>query len=192
MRLKAWAEQMGVTYHTAYDWFRKGKMPVPAYQTPSGTIIVEAPDEFVDGECVVYARVSSVDQKDGLDGQVARLTGWATSQGLSVDRVVTEAGSALNGSRRRFQGLLADKNVSVVVVEHRDRAVRFGFDYLQAALSAQGRRVEVMNDTELDDDLVRDMTEVLTSLCAQVYGKRGARKRAEAAAAAAEATKVGG
>ncbi len=181
-----------MTYHTAYDWFRKGKMPVPAYQTPSGTIIVEVPDEFVDGECVVYARVSSADQKDGLDGQVARLTAWMTSQGLSVDRVVTEVGSALNGSRRKFQGLLADRDVSVIVVEHRDRAVRFGFDYLQASLSAQGRRVEVMNDTELDDDLVRDMTEVLTSLCARVYGKRGAKKRAEAAAAAAEATKVGG
>ena len=113
-----------MTYHTAYDWFRKGKMPVPAYQTPTGTIIVEAPDEHVDGECVVYARVSSADQKDGLDGQVARLTAWMTSQGLSVDRVVTEVGSALNGSRRKFQGLLADRDVSVIVVEHRDRAVR--------------------------------------------------------------------
>ena len=68
---------------------------------------------------------------------------------------------------------------------------RFGFDYLQAALSAQNRQILVMDDSELDDDLVRDMTEVLTSLCARVYGKRGAKKRAEAAAAA-DAVSVGG
>ncbi|MGH9001973.1 MAG: IS607 family transposase, partial [Acidimicrobiia bacterium] len=71
-------------------------------------------------------------------------------------------------------------------VEHRDRLARFGVEHLEAALSAQGRRVVVVDEGEVDDDLVRDMTEVLTSLCARLYGRRGARNRAEKALRCAE------
>jgi putative resolvase len=67
------------------------------------------------------------------------------------------------------------------VVEHRDRLARFGVEHLEAALSAGGRRVLVADEGEVDDDLVRDMTEVLTWFCARLYGRRGARNRAEKA-----------
>jgi putative resolvase len=76
---------------------------------------------------------------------------------------------------------LADATATTVVVEHRDRLARFGVEHLEAALSAQGRRVVVVEPGEVDDDLVRDMTEVLTSFCARLYGRRGARNRAEKA-----------
>ena len=65
--------------------------------------------------------------------------------------------------------------------EHRDRLTRFGFGYLQAAFAVQSRRIIVMNDAEIADDLVRDMTEVLTNFCAHLYGKRSAARRARAA-----------
>jgi putative resolvase len=66
----------------------------------------------------------------------------------------------------------------VIVVEHRDRLARFGVEDLDAALAAQGRRVLVADPGETADDLVRDMIEVLTSMCARLYGRRGARNRA--------------
>ena len=179
---------MGVHYRTAYDWWRKGQMPVPAYQTPSGSIMVDVPmPSDSGGRCVVYARVSSRDQADGLDSQVARVTVWATRNGYSVDEVVTEVGSALNGRRPRFKRILADAGVSTILVEHRDRYCRFGAEYIESALSAQGREVVVVDDAETDDDLVRDVTEVLTSLCARLYGKRSARARAAKGVAAAGA-----
>jgi putative resolvase len=122
--------------------------------------------------------VSSHDQRADLDGQVARVAGWATTNGLSVDEVVVEVGSGMNGKRRKLARLLADATAVTVVVEHRDRLARFGVEHLEAALAAQGRRVVVVDDGEVDDDLVRDMTEVLTSFCARLYGRRGARNRA--------------
>jgi putative resolvase len=77
----------------------------------------------------------------------------------------------------------------VVLVEqqhrHRDRLARFGVEYLEAALAAQGRRVVVADPGETADDLVRDMIEVLTSMCARLYGRRGAGNRAMRALAAA-------
>jgi predicted site-specific integrase-resolvase len=104
-----------------------------------------------------------------------------------VDRVVTEVGSALNGHRRKFLALLADPKVSTVVVEHRDRFARFGAEYVEAAMSASGRRLLVVDPGEVDDDLAGDVTEILTSLCARLYGRRAAANRAARAVAAATA-----
>lgn len=130
------------------------------------------------GKAVVYARVSSHDQRSDLDRQVARLTAWATANGYSVGEVVTEVGSGLNGKRPKLRRVLSDPAATVVVVEHRDRLARFGVEHLEAALSAQGRRIVVADAGETTDDLVRDMIEVLTSMCARLYGRRGARNRA--------------
>ena len=165
--------------HTAYRWYREGKLPVPAQRV--GKLILVNIDGAVSAEntrTVVYARVSSQDQRTDLDRQVARLTSWATAAGMAVAEVVTEVGSGMNGKRPKVQRILADPTASVIVVEHRDRLARFGVENLEAALSAQGRRVVVSDPGEMDDDLVRDMTELLTSFCARLYGRRGARDRA--------------
>jgi putative resolvase len=74
----------------------------------------------------------------------------------------------------------------VIVVEHRDPLARFGVQHLQAALAAQGRRIVVVDVGESTDRLVRDMIEVLTSMCARLYGRDGARNRAMSAVTAAK------
>ncbi|SIH25344.1 resolvase [Mycobacteroides abscessus subsp. abscessus] len=153
-------------------------MPVPARRLDSGTIWVDVAETSAAGRVVVYARVSSRDQRSDLDRQVARLTQWATENGYVIGEVVTEVGSGLNGKRPKIRRVLSDPSASVVVVEHRDRLARFGVEDLEAALSAQGRRIVVADVGETDDDLVRDMIEVLTSMCARLYGRRGARNRA--------------
>lgn len=90
----------------------------------------------------------------------------------------------LSGHRRRFLALLRDPAVSTIVVEHRDRFARFGAEYVEASLAASGRRLLVVDPAEADDDLVGDVTEILTSLCARLYGKRAAVSRAARAVAA--------
>jgi putative resolvase len=73
---------------------------------------------------------------------------------------------------------MSDPDARVIVVEHRDWLARLGVEHLEAALLAQGRRVVVADPGETTDDLVRDMIEVLTSMCARLYGCGGARNRA--------------
>jgi predicted site-specific integrase-resolvase len=157
MSLAAWAERTGVARVTAYRWFRAGLLPVPARKV--GRLIL-VDDTSVPAEprsrTAVYARVSSADQRADLDRQVARGSAWATTQRIPVDKVVTEVGSALNGRRRKFLALLRDPSVTRIVVEHRDRFCRFGAEYVQAALAAQGRELVVVDSSEVDDDLVRD------------------------------------
>ena len=103
--------------------------------------------------------------------------------------VVAEVGSAFDGKRRKFLVLFADPAVGIVIVEHRDRFVRFGAGYVAAVLDADCRRMVIVDDAEVDDDLVRDMTELMTLLCVCLYGRRSAAHRA---ARAAEAAAVGG
>ena len=186
MSLVAWAERNGVAGVTGYRWFRAGLLAVPARRV--GRLIVV--DEPLGGAgrragTAVYARVSWADHKADLDWQVARVTGWAMAEQIWVDRVVTEVGSALNGHRRMLLALLRDLSVGRIVVEHRDRLCRVGSEYVAAALAAQGRELVVIDSAEVDDDLVRDMTEILTSRCARRDGERAAASGAKRAVAAA-------
>lgn len=185
MNLATWAHRNGVARVTAYRWFRSGVLPVPARRV-GRLILVDDPTVVMQmaGRTAVYARVSSADQKADLHRQVARVTAWASDEQIPVDKVVTGVGSALNGHRRTFLALLRDPSITRIVVEHRDRFCRFGSEYVQAALAAHGRELVVVDSSEVDDHLVRDMTEILTSMCARLYGKRAAANKAKRAIAA--------
>ena len=124
--------------------------------------------------------MSSGDQRGDLDRQVAGLTAWPTGQGLAPSPVVAKVGSGLNGRRAKLLSLLPDPGVGVIVVEHRDRLARFGVEHSEAALAAQGRRLVVVEEAEVADDLV------LTSFCARLYRRRSARRRAQAALVATQ------
>jgi putative resolvase len=95
--------------------------------------------------------------------------------------VVTEIGSGLNGKRKKLLRILRDPRVVRMVVEHRDRLARFGFDWLEAAMAASGRHVVVIEEGEATDDLAQDVLEILTSACGRLYGRRSARNRARRA-----------
>lgn len=180
MKLSIWAKRQGISYRTAWRWFKEGKLPVIAEQTQTGTILIK--EEDVPSNAVaIYARVSSADQKKDLDQQIARLVLYANKNGLVVAHAITEIGSGLNGHRPKLMKLLANSNIKIILVEHRDRLMRFGIEYVESALAAQNRKLIVANQSELKDDLVQDMIEVLTSFCARLYGRRSAKNKAKKA-----------
>jgi len=180
MKLSDWARKQGIDYKTAYRLYRSGKFPRPTEQLPTGTILVhEIPTRT--NNAALYGRVSSADQKSDLERQMQRLRDYAAVRGLKVVLEVREIGSGLNGHRKELLRLLADPSISIIVVEHRDRLARFGAEFISAALAAADRQLQVINQTECNDDLVQDMVDVLTSFCARLYGKRAAKNRVERA-----------
>jgi len=185
MKLSVWAKQQGIAYKTAWHMWKVGLLPIPVEQLPTGTIIVHPPAAIVEGGVALYARVSSADQKADLDRQLARLSEFAALQQLRVIEVVKEIGSGLNGHRRAMLKILKNPSIHTIVVEHRDRLMRFGIEYIEAALTAQGRKLMVIEPDEMKDDIVRDLHEVIVSLCARLYGKRSAKNRAKRAIEAA-------
>lgn len=176
MKLSTYAENLGISYKTAWRYFKDGKLD--AYQTDTGTIIVRESVEKANG-VALYARVSSSDQRSDLDRQMERLQSYAIAKGYRIDKIVTEIASGLNDTRPKLKALLRDTNIGIIVVEHRERLTRFGFNYIVELLAAQGRTVEVIFPNETNDDLVADFIAVITSMCARLYGRRGNKNRTE-------------
>lgn len=189
MKLSAYADKVGISYQTAHRWFKNGKIP-GAYQISTGTIIV--PDSAIPSDSkesnlrtktVVYARVSSnAQRKTNLETQAERMQNFCTSNGWTVDRVVKEVGSGLNDERKKLISIFKDPHVKRVVVEHRDRLTRFGFNYLQTLAEIEGFEIVVANKTMDNDkdDIMADFTAIITSFCARLYSKRRGKNKADA------------
>ena len=178
MRLSVYAKKMGVTYKTAFRWWKAGRLD--AYQMDTGTIIVREPATVQEVTTVaLYARVSSADQKEDLDRQMQRLKDYAASHGYQVSKMVSELASGLNDKRPKLMKLLTDASVGMIVIEHRDRLTRFGFHYIEQLMQMQGRRLEVIFPSDTDNDLVDDFIAVLTSMASRIYGRRTSKRRAE-------------
>ena len=187
MKLSEYARRIGVKRHTAYRWFKRGEIP-NAVQLPSGTIYV--PDELFDtelkpevGKTVVYARVSSSEQrKTNLETQAERLTQFAIANGWVVNQVIKEVGSGLNDERKKLvELLLSDDPIARIIVEHKDRLTRFGFNYLEILAKKQGFKIIVVNPTATNqEDLMQDFASIITSFCARLYSRRRAKRKTEA------------
>ncbi len=176
MKLSTYAKQVGVTYKTAWQWWKAGQLD--AYQLPSGTVIVREPVAQAMG-VALYARVSSADQKEDAQRQIRRLQEYAAARGYQVMAEVTEIASGLNDERPKLKKLLTNPKIGVVVVEHRERLTRFGYGYIATLLEQQGRRVEAIYPSDTGEDLVDDFVAVITSMAARIYGRRHSTRKAE-------------
>lgn len=179
MRLREYSTKMGVSYKTAFRWWRAGKLD--AYQLDTGTVIVRDDTPLPDTAAgiALYARVSTQGQKADLERQVERLKTYAASKGYQVTKIAQEIASGMNDNRPKLSRLLTDKSIGVIVVEHRDRLTRFGFAYIEQLMQMQGRRIEVLFPTDTDHDLVDDFSAVITSMASRIYGRRHSKERAE-------------
>jgi predicted site-specific integrase-resolvase len=179
MKLSDYAKQQGVSYRTAWSWWKKGI--IKGRQLPTGTILVETDAACVSNVVVcIYARVSSSENRGNLDRQAERLAQYAIAKGYTVDKIVKEVGSGLNDNRKKLNQLLSDKSFNVLVVEHKDRLTRFGAKYIEILLTQTGRRLEVVNGVPDDkEDLMRDFASVITSFCARLYGMSRAKRKTE-------------
>jgi putative resolvase len=179
MKLSKYAKQAGVSYKTAWRWWKQGQLD--AYQTPTGTVIVRdatlpAPTT---GRVALYARVSSADQKSDLERQMQRLRDYAAAKGYAVSKEVSEIASGLNDHRPKLARLLTDPTIGTLIVEQRDRLTRFGYEYIRHLLETQGRHLEVLFPSDTENELGDDLVAVITSMAARIYGQRTSKRKAE-------------
>lgn len=181
MKLSKWAKKMGISYRRAWQMFKDGKIP-EVKQLPTGTIVVleEEKDALPKDTVAIYARVSSHENKDNLERQLERLKEYAMARGWKIIYVVKEIGSGVNDARPKLIGLLKKKNYSILLVEHKDRLTRFGFNYLKLLTENQGKIIEVVNSAEEEkEDIVQDFVSVIYSFAAKLYGLKRAKRKTE-------------
>jgi predicted site-specific integrase-resolvase len=181
MKLSDYAKQQGVRYETAWRWFRDGK--IAGHRIGKHTILIDEvkPEGSFQSERVaIYARVSSAENKPNVDSQAERLLAYCSAKGYQVAKTVKEIGSGVNDARPKLLALLEDTSITLIVVEHKDRLSRFGVRSIETLLRVQGRRLEIVNESENDkEDLLADLTAILYSFCARMYGLRRAKRKTE-------------
>lgn len=166
---------------TAWRWCRDDRMPCRWHKTASGTILVT--EEEITGVANLathtYSRVSSTKQKDDLVRQAARCAAFCEANGWSLTSQTNEIASGMNDKRPKLIKLLS-LPPGRLVVENKDRLTRFGFNYIDLLLTKLGWELVVINETECDEqDILDDMTSIITSFCCRIYGLRRGRDKAK-------------
>src|SRR5260221_12073991 len=180
MKLSEYAKQQGISYRTALRWWKAGQ--IPGFQAATGTIIVQEPPASGSApqRVAVYARVFSHEHQATLDRQAERLVAYCAAKGYQVSRVVQEIASGVNDARPKLLALLEDQAITVIVIEHKAILTRFAFRYLETLLRGQGRALEVVNEAgNVTEDIRADLTSILYSVCARLYGQRRAKRQME-------------
>ena len=178
MKLSEYAEKNSISYRTAWRHYKLGLIP-NARQLSSGTIVIE--DELAktstEEHTVIYARVSSSENKTNLDSQAKRLEQFCLARGWIINEVIKECASGLNDNRPKLMKILSDRKATRLVVEHKDRLTRFGFNYIKILYPEC--EIVVVNEVENKEDLFEDFVSLVTSFCARIYGRRRSKRKNE-------------
>lgn len=122
---------------------------------------------------ILYARVSSTTNKASLDGQIERMRLFAAAKGYVIVDEIKEIASGLNENRRKFNSILERTDYDILLVEHKDRLIRFGYNYIDMFLKSKNQRIEIINNAESKDktqELTEDFISIVTSFCGRLYG----------------------
>ena len=139
------------------------------------------------GLTIVYARVSGVAQKPDLANQINALEAYCKQHGISVDEWMADIGSGLNYKRKHFLRLMEMVELGQVrriVIAHRDRLVRFGYDYFEAFCQRHNTEIVVINGEAMspEQELVRDLLAIITVFGARLHGLRSYKRAIKEAA----------
>ncbi|MBB5254071.1 IS607 family transposase [Sulfurisphaera ohwakuensis] len=186
LRPKEACQLLGISYSTLLRWVREGKIRVVTteggkYRIPYSEVkkYLEKREEI---RAVIYARVSSTDQKEDLERQINYLTNYATAKGYKVVEVLKDIASGLNTQRKgllRLFKLVEGRSIDVVLITYKDRLTRFGFEYLEEFFSTMGVKIEIVFGEEPKDatqELVEDLISIITSFAGKIYGMRSHKK----------------
>ncbi|MCC6051756.1 MAG: IS607 family transposase [Fervidicoccaceae archaeon] len=190
LRPKEVCQRLGISYSTLARWVREGRIRAirtagGKYRVPESEVrrIAEGLPISKEVRAIIYARVSSIDQKSDLERQIEYLTQYCSSKGYKIIDIVTDVASGLktdrNGLLKLFNNVI-NRQVDVVVVTYRDRLTRFGYEYLEYFFKQYGVRTEVVFGEEPKDayqELVEDLIEIVTSFAGRLYGMRSHKKK---------------
>jgi len=183
-------KRLGISFITLKRWIYSGKIravktPTGRWMIPESEIerIISGKGESKEVRAVIYARVSSSDQRNDLERQIHYLTQYCSAKGYRVIEILSDIASGLKTGRRGLMKLfnhVVNKQVDVVVVTYKDRLTRFGFEHLEYFFKQYGVRIEVVYGEEPKDvyqELVEDLLAIVTSFAGKLYGMRSRKKK---------------
>jgi len=180
---KEFSEMIGVSVKTLQRWDREDKLK--AYRTPSNRRYYTH-KQYVDyigegktkqGKVIIYTRVSTSNQKDDMENQIEFLKQYSNAKGIIVDEIFKDIGSGLNYKRKKWNKLLQEcmlGHVKTVIISHKDRFIRFGYNWFEDFLKSNGVEIIVVNNekTSPEQELVNDLISIIHVFSCRIYGLR--------------------
>lgn len=185
---KEMAKRLNVTVQTLQNWDKKGTLK--AHRTPTNRrfytedqytkFVGQTADD--DRLNVAYARVSTYNQKDDLQDQLAFIRQCANAKGVILDQEITDIGSGLNYKRKKWNQLLnmvMENKINQIFITYQDRFIRFGFDWFENLCKQHGTKIIVINNpsTSPDQELVNDLISIIHVFSCRLYGLRKYKKK---------------
>lgn len=181
MKLSTWAKKKGITYQTAWAWVKKGHLDDVVEYSETGSIFInekENVNKNIQETTFIYGRVSSHSKKSDLESQIRLCEQFCVSNGWVVDRCFKEIASGMNDNRTMLNKILENPPTRLVIL-HKDRLTRFGFNYIFKLLGKLGCEIIIINKENCDrDDLLKDFIAIITSFCCRLYGARRGQAKA--------------
>jgi len=176
-KLSDYAKENSITYRTAWNRFKAGKIRGAFLEDGHVKIpINNLPKQLTN--VVLYARVSNNDRKDSLNDQLKRLENFAISNGYIIVKSIKEVGSGMNDNRSQLTNILKTDYWDLIIVENKDRLTRFGFNYIKLLLNKQNKDILVINNQETEKhEILTDLISVIYSFSARIYGLRRKKNR---------------
>lgn len=179
---KEMAKKLNVTVRTLQRWDNTGKLPAKRSPTNRRYYTDDQLLQFLgkprdDRKAVAYTRVSTYGQKDDLKDQIAFIRQYANGRGIILDEVIADIGSGLNYNRKKWNQLLHDVEkgkIKTIFITHKDRFVRFGYDWFERFCSEHDTKIVVLNnpDTSPNQELVDDVISIIHVFSCRLYGLR--------------------
>ena len=184
---KEFAELLNVSVLTLQRWDNAGKLK--AFRTPTNRryYTYEQYQKYMgittsNKKTVIYTRVSTSNQKDDLKKQVEFLKQYVNAKGIIVDTVIEDYGSGLNYNRKQWNKLIDEcmtNEIGTIIITHKDRFIRFGFDWFEKFLNKFGVKFIIVNNESLSpqEELVQDIISILHVFSCRIYGLRKYEKK---------------
>ncbi len=186
LRVKQFAARIGKSPSTVRRWDRDGTLP--AKRTASGERYYDESDikkalgiQISDTKIVVYCRVSSANQKDDLASQIKAMEHFCLGAGIAVDEWLEEIGGGMNFKRKKFLDLMTrigTGEIKRLIIAHKDRLSRFGFDYFEHYATSNGCEIIVANQQSLspEQEMIEDLLSIVDCFSSRLYGLRKYKK----------------
>lgn len=184
LKPKEVARMLNVTVKTLQNWDKENKLVAFRSQVSNRRYYTEEQvNQFLgkknrlDNKVVIYTRVSTHSQKPDMENQIEFLRQYANAKGYIISEIITDIGSGLNYSRKKWNQLLQDvmdKKISKIIVSHKDRFIRFGYDWFESLCKKFGCEIEVVNNekTSPEQEVVDDLISIIHCFSCRVYGLR--------------------
>ena len=174
------AKLLGVSVQALRNWEVEGKI-MPSHRTPGGQRMSDLAELLGVNDLtyptLAYARVSSSDQKKDLERQHAVLEAFCDKNGWQAE-IIRDLGSGMNYNNQglgRLLELMVHGQMSRLVITHKDRLLRFGAEIVFRICELKGIEVVIINKSKqpsFEEELTRDVMEIMTVFCAKLYGRR--------------------